>query len=69
MPARVNTQENKQQDGEAPQRRATIAEERQGDTNHRGQSQHHSHIDKYVEQEDTQHRLAIHPSETVRLSF
>ena len=62
MPARVNTQENKQQDGEAPQRRATIAEEWQWNTNNRCQAQHHADIDKYMKQEDAEHTIAIDAS-------
>ena len=49
MPAGINTQEDKQQDGKSPQRGTTIAEERQGDTNHRGQAQYHTNIDKHME--------------------
>ena len=33
----INPYKNKQQNGEAPQRRAPITKERQGDTNHRHQ--------------------------------
>ena len=69
MPTGINTQEDEQQDGKAPQRGATIAEERQGNTDHRRQSQHHTHVDKHMEKEDAQYRVAIYPSETVWLSF
>ena len=42
----INTQEDEKQDGKAPERTASITEERKRNTDYRRQSQHHSHINK-----------------------
>ena len=55
----VETKEDKQQEGESPKRRTAIAEERKRDAYHGGQAKHHAHIDKHMEEEDTQHTVAI----------
>ena len=59
----IQSQEDKQQDGESPQRRASIAKERQRNANHRSQSQYHTHINEKVEKENTDHRISIDTSE------
>ena len=67
--AGIYSQEDEQENRETPQRRATVAEEGQGDADDRCQTQHHAHIDKHMEEEDTEYRIAIHASETVGLPF
>ena len=54
---------------ESPQRRSSVAEERQRNTDYRRQSQHHSHVDENMEEENAQYAIAIHPAETERLSL
>ncbi len=42
----INPQKDKQQNGESPERRTAITEERQRDTDDRCQPQHHAYIDE-----------------------
>ena len=65
----IYSQEDEEQNGKAPKRTTTITEERQRNTDYRRQSQHHSYINKQVEQENTQHAIAVYSSELERLSL
>ena len=47
----IDAQEDEEQEGETPERRATIAEERQGYADDGREPQHHAHIDEDMEQE------------------
>ena len=67
--SRINSKEDEKQDGETPKRTTTITEEWQRNTNDRSETQHHSHIDEQVEEEDTQYAIAIHSSELEGLSL
>ena len=65
----INTQENKEEQREAPQRRAAIGEERQRNTNNGRQTQHHAYIDKDMEQEYGQHTITINSAKGLGLSL
>ena len=47
--ASIDAEENEEQQCEAPKRRSTVAEEGQGNADDGCKSQHHAHIDKYME--------------------
>ena len=59
----VQTQEDEQQNGEAPKRRPSVTEKRERNANDRSQAQHHTDVDEQVEQKDAGHRVAVDPSE------
>ena len=65
----IHAKEDEQQDGESPQRRTAITEERQRNADHGCQAYHHPHIDEEMEQEDAQYRIAIHAPHGVGLSL
>lgn len=65
----INTQEDEQKQRKSPQRAASVAEERQRDTNHRRHSEHHTDVYEYVEKEDAHHAVAIDSCKTELLSF
>ena len=65
----INAEKDKKENGEAPQRRTTITEKRQGDANDWSQSQHHSNIDENVEKKDAHHTIAVDSSECIGLPF
>lgn len=69
VPTRIDTEEDEEENRKAPQRRASVTEERQRDSDDRRQAQYHSHIYEYVEQEDSRHTIAVHSPELERLSF
>lgn len=45
----IDPQEDEQQDGESPQRRAAITEERQRDADYRRETKHHAYVDEHME--------------------
>ena len=47
--ASVDAQENEEQKGEPPERRAAVAEERQRYADDRCQAKYHTHVDEDVE--------------------
>ena len=47
----INPEEYEEQNGEAPEGGTAIAEEWQGNTNDRGKTKYHAHVDEHVEQE------------------
>ena len=47
--ASIDAEEDEEQQCEAPKRRSTVAEEGQGNADDGCKSQHHAHIDKYME--------------------
>ena len=59
----IDPDQDKEEEGEAPERRAPIAEEGQRDPNHRDEPQHHTYIDEEVEEQDRGHTIAIDPTE------
>ena len=65
----VDAEEDEKQNRESPQRRPSVAEERQRDSDDGGQSEHHSYIYKYMEEKYAQYAVAIYSSEAMRLSF
>lgn len=67
--AGIDAQEDEEQDGEAPQRGASVAEEGQGNADDGRQTQHHTHIDEDMEEEHRQDTIAIHTPERIGLSF
>ena len=69
FPCGVDANEDEQQDGEAPQRGAAVAEEREGDADDRRQTEHHADVDEQVEQEDAYQRIAVDTPEAVGLPF
>ena len=56
----VDAQQDEQQDGEAPQRRAAIAEERQRDADDGAQADNHADVDGEVEDEVGGDAVGIH---------
>ena len=59
----VDAQEDKEQDGEAPQRRAAIAKEWQRDTNNGTQAYNHAYVDEEVEEYNSQHTIGVDATE------
>ena len=57
---RIDTDEDKQQQGEAPQRGAAVADERQRDADDRNESDGHADVDDEVEEQHRCHPIAIH---------
>lgn len=62
-PAGVQTQENKQKDGERPKRRSSVTEEGERNTDNRSQADGHTNVDCQVEEQDAGHAVAIHAAE------
>lgn len=61
-PLGVNAQENKQQNGKAPERRPAVTEERQRNANHRGNANHHSNVNENVEKKNAPDRVSEGPA-------
>ena len=57
--AGIDAQEDKQQNGEAPQGGATVAEKRKGNTNDGHQPQHHAYINGEMKEEETRHAVTV----------
>ncbi len=68
-PSGIYPEENEEQDGETPERRAAIAEEGQGDADDGGQAEYHPDVDEDVEEEDAQHAVPIDAAKRVWLSL
>ena len=58
-----------EQDREGDQRRAAIAEKRQRNADYRHDTNRHADIDRYVEQKDRRHAVAIDPAEGFHLTL
>ena len=56
---RVQSDESKQQNGESPKRRASIAEEREGNSDDGSKSDGHSDVYCDVEEQNGSHPVAI----------
>ena len=69
VPSSVDSEENEEQNGEAPKRGTSIAEEGQGNSYDWCQPQYHSDIDEDVEEEDAQHTITIYPTKRIWLPF
>jgi hypothetical protein len=65
----VDAEEDEEEEGEAPERRAPVTEEGQGDPNHGDEPQHHPDIDEEMEEEDRGHTIAIDPPELRHLAL
>ena len=65
----VHPDQDKEQEGEAPERRAPIAEEGERDADHGDKPQHHPYIDKEVEEQDRGHTIPVDPTEARYLSL
>lgn len=65
----IDPQEDEQQDGESPQRRAAITEERQRDADYWRETKHHAHVDEHMEKEHAKHTIAVNAPEGKRLSL
>ena len=65
----IHTEENEEQQREAPKRTAAIAEEGQRNANYGGQSQHHADIDEEMKEEDAQYAVSIDAAKGVGLSL
>ncbi len=61
-PLAVNPQKDKQQNGKSPERRPAVAEERQRNSNHRGNSKHHSNVNENVKKENAGHGVPEDPA-------
>ena len=59
----VNLEEKCEHEREAPERRASIAEEGERDADDGYQPQHHTHIDHEVKEEDARQAVPIDPPE------
>ena len=55
--SRIDSEEDKKKDGKAPERRASITEERKRDADNRSESQYHTYINKHVKEEDTEYTI------------
>ena len=65
----IQLYKDEQQRSEAPQRRATVADERQGYANNWHQPDGHPDVDGQVEEDDGGHTIAIYPREGIALFF
>ena len=65
--ARIEGEEDEEQEGEAPERGAAVAEEGQRDADDRGQTEHHADVDEDMEEEDAEHTVTVDAAETVGL--
>ena len=65
----VYPQKDEQQNGESPQRGASIAEKRQRNADYGCESQHHTYVDEQVEEENPQYTIAVHSAEACFLAF
>ena len=65
----IDPQEDEQQDGESPQRRTAITEERQRYADYRRETKHHAHVDEHMEEEHAKHTIAVNATEGKRLSL
>ncbi len=69
QPCRIQSDHNKQQNGKAPERRATVAEKRERNADNRHNSKYHTHIHHQMEEENTRHTIAVHPAESIPRSL
>lgn len=69
VPRRIYTEEDEEKKGEAPKGRPAITEERKRDADDRSKTEHHAHIDENMEQENTQHTIAIDSAKLEGLSL
>ena len=58
--SRIDSEEDKEKDGKAPERRASITEERKRDADNRSKTQYHTDINKHVKEEDTEYTITIY---------
>ena len=58
--SRIDSEKDKEKDGKAPERRASITEERKRDADNRSESQYHTYINKHVKEEDTEYTVTIY---------
>ena len=65
--AHVDTQENEEENGKAPERGASVTEERKGNADYRRKAQHHAHVDEDMEQEDAHHAITIDAAKDIGL--
>lgn len=63
MAAGVDAEEDEEEEGEAPERRAAVGEEGQGDADDGGQAEHHADVDEDMEEEDGEDAVAIDAAE------
>ena len=61
-PLAVDAQKNKKKEGKAPEGRTSITEERQRNSNYRGNSNNHSDVNEKVKKEDAGDRVSEYPS-------
>src|ERR1700694_4360470 len=67
LPVGIEADEDEEQDGEGEQRRAAIADEWQGDADHRRKPDGHAHIDDKVKEEHRRQSICIAPAEHAAL--
>ena len=66
---RIELDKDEEQDGERQQRRTSVAEEGQRDTNYREKADGHADIDHKVEEENPRYTIPINAGKPVFLSF
>ena len=69
FPPLVYPQKNKEQNRESPQRRTSVAKERQRNSNNRHDADHHPDIYQQVKQKYAHNTISIHASECSGLAF
>ena len=65
----IDSEEDKEKDGKAPERRASITEERKRDADNRSKPQYHTDINKHVKEEDTEYTITIYSPKLEGLSL
>lgn len=65
----INAQEDEQEQGETPEGRTAVGEERQRNTDDGGKPCDHPYVDEDVEEKDGEHRIAKDAAESGGLSF
>ena len=69
FPWGVDAEEDEKEDGEAPERRAAVAEKGQGDADHGGESEHHADVDDEVKEDDGGYTVTVDAPEKGVLSL
>ena len=67
--SRIDSEEDKEKDGKAPERRASITEERKRNADNRSKTQYHTDINKHVKEEDTEYTITIYSPKLEGLSL
>mgnify|MGYP000787431069 FL=1 len=70
LPGRgIQPDRNEQHDGKSHERRTTVADQRQGNSHHRHQSDGHPHINEQMKKQECRNAVTVDPSERLLLPF